>query len=76
IFAGKAMAEMGLSIEPLAQFLIQIEEGPHPEYLPAKDRADILRDAHAGRSYHRDNRRKLFPEFDRAKSPSGHLGDY
>ena len=75
IFAGKALAEMDMSWEPLAEFLIELEDKPHPEYFPAKVRAEVLRDAHAGRDYRTQNRKKIFPEFDRMTSPKGHLGD-
>lgn len=76
IFAGKALAEMGLSAEPICEFLQAIEDKPHPEYFPAKDRAQVIRDAHAGRTYRVDNRRKLFPGYDRMASPKGNLGEY
>lgn len=76
MFAGKALAEMELSAEPLTRFLERIEQGPHPDYFPAKVRAGIIQEAHAGRAYGRDSRRKLFPEFDRMRSPKGHLGEY
>jgi hypothetical protein len=75
IFAGKALAELGLDCEPLIAFLEAIEEKPHPEYFPAKVRGEVIRDAHAGRAYRADARRKLFPEFDRMTSPKGHVGE-
>ena len=75
IFAGKALAEMEMSWEPLAEFLIKLEDKPHPEYFPAKVRAEVLSDAHAGREYRTENRKKIFPEFDRMTSPKGHLGE-
>lgn len=76
IFAGKALAELGLACEPLIAFLERIEVGPHPEYFPAAVRGEVIRDAHAGRAYRADARRKLFPEFDRMTAPKGHLGEY
>ncbi len=76
IFAGKALAEMGLECEPLVAFLQQVEDKPHPEYFPAKTRGEVIREAHAGRSYRSQNRKKLFPHFDRMTSPKGHLGEY
>ncbi len=76
IFAGKALAEMEMSWEPLAAFLESMEDQPHPEYFPAKVRAQVLCDAHQGREYRSVNRKKMFPEFDRMTSPKGHLGDY
>lgn len=76
IFSGKALAEMEMSCEPLAEFLLTIEKGPHPDYFPAATRAEVLRDAHAGRTYRAKARRSMFPEYDRMTSPKGHLGDY
>ena len=76
IFAGKALAEMGMSCEPLVAFLRAVEVQPHPEYFPAAVRGEVIREAHAGRAYRAENRRKLFPEFNRMKSPKGHLGEY
>ncbi|MBI5507202.1 MAG: hypothetical protein HY903_00490 [Deltaproteobacteria bacterium] len=76
LFAGKALAEMGMSCEPLVQFLESVEDKPHPEYFPAKVRGEIIRDAHAGRAYQATARRTIFPGFDRMTSPKGHLGEY
>lgn len=76
IFAGKALAEMGLACAPLVEFLKALEDGPHPEYFPAAVRAEVITDAHAGRTYRAENRKKLFPEFDRMTAPKGHLGEY
>lgn len=79
IFAGRALAEMDLDCEPLAEFLLALGDGspkPHPEYFDAQTRSFIIREAHADRSYGTENRRKIFPEFERNKSPKGHLGDF
>jgi hypothetical protein len=76
IFAGKALAEMGLDCEPIVAFLKSVQDKPHPEYFPAEVRADVIRDAHAGRRYRAKARRSMFPEFDRMTSPKGHLGEY
>ena len=76
IFAGKALAEMGMSWEPLADFLRSIEEGPHPDYFPAEVRAEVLRDAHEGRAYRARARRAMFPAYDRMTAPKGNLGEY
>lgn len=76
LFAGKALAELALACDPLCEFLQAIEAKPHPEYFPAAVRAQVIRDAHLARSYQRDHRKKLFPEFDRAVSPKNHLGEY
>ncbi|HET6347296.1 MAG TPA: hypothetical protein VFH51_20355 [Myxococcota bacterium] len=75
-FAGKALAELGFSCEPLIDFLRLVQVRPHPEYLPAEQRGEVIRDAHAGRAYRAEARRKLFPEYHRHTSPNGHLGDY
>jgi hypothetical protein len=75
-FAGKALAELGFACEPIIEFLQMIQVRPHPEYLPADQRGDVIRDAHAGRAYRAENRRKLFPDYHRHTSPDGHLGDY
>jgi len=76
IFAGKALAEMGMSCEPLNEFLKSVQKGPHPSYFSAEVRAQVISNAHEGRAYRAKARRDLFPEFHRAKSPKGHLGDY
>ncbi|MBN1960647.1 MAG: hypothetical protein JW841_06850 [Deltaproteobacteria bacterium] len=75
IFAGKALAELGLSCEPLIEFLQNIEDKPHPEYFEAKVRGEVIREAFSNRSCRVENRRKTFPEFDRMTSPKGHLGE-
>jgi hypothetical protein len=76
IFAGKALAEMRMSPDPMIEFLEAVQDKPHREYFPAEVRAEVIRDAHAGREYRADNRRKMFPGFDRMTSPKGHLGEY
>lgn len=76
IFSGKALAEMGMSPEPLVAFLLQIQDRPHPEYFSAEVRAEVIRDAHAGRQFRTKMRRSLFPGYDRMTSPKGHLGEY
>jgi hypothetical protein len=75
MFAGKALAELSLSCEPLVEFLQKSEDGPHPEYFPAAVRGEVIREAFEGRSCRVENRRKTFPEFDRMTAPKGHLGD-
>jgi hypothetical protein len=75
LFAGKALAEMGMDCEPLIEFLEHVDKKPHPEYWPAKVRGEIIRDAHQGRAYRADARKKLFPEFDRMTAPKNHLGE-
>ncbi len=75
-FAGKALAEMNMSPEPLCEFLLQVQKKPHPDYLPAADRVEIIRDAHTGREYRATHREKMFPDYHRMSAPKGHLGDY
>lgn len=75
LFAGKALCEMGLRWEPLAEFLAAIETGPHPQYFPADVRAQVLEESFDGRAYRANGRRKIFPGFDRMTSPKGHLGE-
>lgn len=76
IFAGKALAEMKMSPKPLQDFLKRIQDKPHPEYFDAQIRAQVIEDSHAGRAYRTDNRKKLFPEFDRMTAAKGHLGEF
>ena len=76
MFAGRALAELGMSCEPIVEFLNAVQVRPHPQYLPAADRAEIIREAHRGRAYRTSNRRKLFPGFHRWVDPIGHLGEF
>ncbi len=76
IFAGKAMAELEMSCEPMVEFLQAIEDKPHPEYFPAATRAEVIRRSHQERAFRVEARRKLFSEFDRMTSPKGHIGDF
>ncbi|MEL6338762.1 MAG: hypothetical protein AAFQ65_02575 [Myxococcota bacterium] len=76
IFAGKGLAELGMECEPLCQFLLRFGQNPHPDYHPAEVRAAVIRDAYSSRAYRVQNRRKLFPEFDKAFSPKNDLGEY
>jgi hypothetical protein len=75
-FAGMALAEMNLPPDPMIEFLAQIEEKPHPEYFPAKIRGEIIREAHAARSFRARFRKKMFPHLDRMTAPKNHLGDF
>lgn len=73
LFAGEALAELGLSCEPLIQYLAAQEEGPHPRYLPALDRGAIIREAHARRGAVVKQRKQIFPNFDRYKGARGYI---
>jgi hypothetical protein len=75
-FAGTALAEMRLSPEPIVDFLRAIQDQPHPEYFSVDIRADIIKEAHKGRSFRANLRKKLFPHLDRMTSPKNHLGDF
>lgn len=75
-FAGTALAEMNLSPEPIVEFLREIQAKPHPEYFPVEVRADIIKEAHKGRAFRANLRKKLFPHLDRMTAPKNHLGDF
>lgn len=73
IFAGKGMGELDLDVEPLIEYLLNAQSPPHPAYLPAEERARLLRE-HANLGKDRSSmRKKLFPDFDRATSMKNHL---
>jgi hypothetical protein len=78
LFSGKALAEMDLSCDPLIEFLMRHGQGanPHPEYFPPEVRASVIRDAHTSRTYARESRKKLFPDYERFHAPKGHLGEF
>ena len=75
-FAGRGLAELGMSCEPLIAFLYDVSVHPHPQYLPVKQRAEVIREGYAKRQFRADSRRKLFPEFDRHTAAKMHLGEY
>lgn len=75
LFAGRALAELGLSCEPMIQFLKDLEEGPHPEYFPAKMRADVIREGFREQAGKVKTRKKLWPELEKI-APKGHIGDF
>ena len=75
IFCAKALAELGLSVEPLVEFLEKIQTTPHPCYFDAKTRGEVMKETFAERSYSLGQRRKLFPNMERMTSPAGHLGE-
>ena len=66
MFAGKGLAELGMSAEPIAEFIQIVQANPHPQYLAGHQRAAVIREAHHGAKYRSDSRKKLFPEFHRA----------
>ena len=76
LFAGRGLAELTLNCEPMIRFLEEIEEGPHPDYFPAKMRADVIREGFREQKSKAAIRHKLWPEFDNATSPRLHIGDF
>jgi hypothetical protein len=75
-FAGRGLAELGMRWEPLVQFLEFVQVRPHPEYLPAKERSQVVQDGYMRRDYRLKARSKLFPEYHRFYSPDGFIGDF
>jgi hypothetical protein len=77
-FAGRALAELGLSCEPLCELLVDLEkkdgERPHPEYFPAKLRAEVIREGFTDAKRQADVRKKMFPELARHVSAKNDLG--
>jgi hypothetical protein len=75
-FAGRGLAELGLRWEPLVRFLEFVQVRPHPEYLPAAERGQVVQDGYNRRNYRLKARSKLFPEYHRYFSPEGFIGDF
>lgn len=73
-FAGRALAELGLSPEPLVRFLEEISVHPHPQYFPAHIRAEAIREGHRDGARKADNRRRFFPELARMTDAKNDLG--
>ena len=76
LFAGRALAELNLSCEPMITFLKDIEEGPHPEYFPASLRGEVIREGYDSQKNKAALRKKLWPELDKQTSARLHIGDY
>jgi hypothetical protein len=74
-FAGRALAELGLTADPLVAFLLRVSVHPHPEYFPAPMRADAIREGFTDGKRKSTNRKKLFPELHRWNSPETDLGN-
>lgn len=74
-FAGRALAELGLRVEPLCAFLAAVQEQPHPEYFSAALRVEVIKDGFAdGRRKH-ELRKKMFPELAKRVSAKHDLGN-
>jgi hypothetical protein len=76
LFAGRALAEVDMSPEPMIAFLQSVEEGPHPDYFPASMRADVIREGYREQKSLATTRKRLWPELDREVSPKMHVGDF
>lgn len=73
-FAGRALAELGMSPEPLVRFLEAISVHPHPQYFPAHIRAEAIREGHRDGARRAESRRRLFPELARMTDAKHDLG--
>jgi hypothetical protein len=73
-FCGWALAQLGLTCEPVCQFLLGVQTHPHPEYFAAHLRVETIREAHAAGERKSKNMRKFFPELARLTSAKGDLG--
>jgi hypothetical protein len=75
-FAGRALAELGMSPEHLCAFLLALEdgEGPHHEYFPAQLRSDVIREGFMDGKRKSETRKKMFPELAKRVSPKLDLG--
>jgi len=77
-FAGRALAELGLTADPVCDFLLALEkhdgDTPHPEYFPAKLRAEVIREGYTDGKRQSDTRKKMFPELARRVNPKLDLG--
>lgn len=76
LFAGRALAEVSQSVEPMIAFLLSVEEGPHPEYYPAKMRAEVIREGFREQTSFAATRKRSWPELDRATSAKMHVGEF
>jgi hypothetical protein len=73
-FAGRALAELGLKVDPLCAFLDDVQDQPHPEYFSAKLRAEVLREGFSDGRRKADTRKKMFPELAKRVSAKHDLG--
>ncbi len=73
-FAGRALAELGLTEAPLCDFLLDVADTPHPEYFPAHIRAEVIREGFTDGRRQSTNRAKFFPELARATGGKFDLG--
>ena len=74
-FVLKLWQSLVLKLSHLWLFLKRCRPRLIPCYFDAKTRGEVLKETHAERAYSLEQRRKLFPEMDRMRSPAGHLGE-
>lgn len=73
-FAGRALADLGFSCEPLCAFLRAVAQHPHPEYFDAETRVEVVREGHADGARRDRALKAMFPELARMRSARGDLG--
>ena len=73
-FCGRALAELGMGVEPVCQFLLAVAEQPHPEYFPAALRVEVIKDGYADGRRKSELRKKMFPELAKRVSAKDDLG--
>jgi hypothetical protein len=73
-FAGLALAELELSPEPLIHFLAQ-NQTPHPRYLDAEARGEIILAAYQQQSRRGQILRKHFPKYAQSRDSRLYLGE-
>lgn len=73
-FCGWALAQLGMTCDPVCAFLLRIQTHPHPEYFSAELRAETIREAHDAGRRKVTNTQKFFPELARMTSAKGDLG--
>jgi hypothetical protein len=73
-FCGRALAELGLQVEPVCHFLLAIQEHPHPEYFAAPLRVEVIEDGFRDGKRKSELRKKMFPELARRVSARNDLG--
>jgi hypothetical protein len=76
LFAGRALAEVNLSCNPMIAFLEDVEEGPHPEYFPASLRGEVIREGYESQKSMATVRKKQWPELDKQTAARLHIGEY
>jgi len=76
LFAGRALGELEISPQPFINCLLEEQTHPHPEYFPAKMRADVILEGYKKQAGQAVMRRKHWPELDRQTSAKWHVGDF